>query len=56
MAYIINDDCVNCGACVAGCPVTCISEGDSKVVIDPDACVDCGACAAICPVGAPVPN
>ena len=53
-AYEINDDCVNCGACVPGCPVSAITEGDGKMVVDADLCVDCGACASVCPVGAPV--
>ncbi|MFV0520374.1 MAG: DUF362 domain-containing protein [Lachnospirales bacterium] len=53
MAYVINDDCINCGACAAECPVSCISEGDSIHVIDGDACISCGACAGVCPVGAP---
>ena len=22
MAYVINDDCISCGACAAGCPLT----------------------------------
>jgi len=55
MAYIINDDCISCGACEAECPCSCISEGDGKYVIDADACVECGACAGVCPVGAPNP-
>ena len=55
MAYIINDDCISCGACAAECPCQCISEGDSKYVIDADACVECGACAGVCPVAAPNP-
>lgn len=53
MAYIINDDCISCGACAAECPVEAISEGDSKFEIDADACISCGACAGACPVGAP---
>ena len=53
-AYVINDDCISCGACEAECPVSAISEGDGKYVIDADACLDCGACAGACPVGAPV--
>lgn len=53
MAYIINDDCISCGACEAGCPVSAISAGDDKYVIDADTCIDCGACADNCPVGAP---
>jgi len=54
MAYIINDECINCGACVSECPTDCISEGDGKYVVDQDACVSCGACAGACPVDAPV--
>jgi ferredoxin len=53
MAYIINDSCISCGACVAECPTDAISEGDIYV-IDADKCIDCGACADVCPVDAPV--
>ena len=53
MAYKIADDGVSCGACAGECPVSAISEGDGKYVIDADACVECGACAGVCPVGAP---
>ena len=56
MAYIINDECINCGNCEAECPVSAISAGDSKYVIDDSLCVDCGACAGVCPVGAPEAN
>lgn len=52
MAYKISDDCINCGACAANCPVEAISEGDEHFVIDADTCIDCGACAAGCPVEA----
>lgn len=53
MAYVISDECISCGACEADCPVSTISEGDGKYVIDADTCIDCGACAGTCPVGAP---
>ena len=56
MAYVINDDCINCGACAAGCPVEAISEGDGKYVINADECLECGACAGVCPVDAPKPE
>ena len=49
MAYLINEECVNCGACIAACPVDAITEGESIHVID------CGACASVCPVAAPNP-
>ena len=55
MAYLINDECLSCGACEAECPVSAISEGDGKYVIDADKCIECGACANVCPVGAPNP-
>ena len=53
MAYVINDDCIKCGACEAECPVGAISEGETKYEINPDLCISCGACNAGCPVGAP---
>ncbi len=55
MAYVINDECISCGACESECPVSAISQGDDKYVIDADLCTDCGACAAVCPVGSPNP-
>lgn len=53
MAYKINDNCISCGACAASCPVECISQGDTKFVIDPEKCISCGTCATVCPVSAP---
>ena len=50
MAYKISDDCIACGTCAGVCPVSAISEGDGKYVIDADACLDCGTCAGECPV------
>ncbi len=34
MAYVISDECISCGACEAECPVSAISAGDGKYVID----------------------
>jgi len=56
LAYIINDDCINCGACEPECPVNCISAGETKFIIDGAICIDCGACADVCPVDAPKPE
>ena len=54
MAYKITDACISCGACEAECPVSCISAGNDKYVINPEECIECGACANVCPVDAPV--
>lgn len=54
MAYVIQDSCISCGACEPECPVSVISAGDDKYVIDADGCIECGACANVCPVDAPV--
>ncbi len=53
MAYRINDNCISCGACSAECPVSCISQGEGKYVIDESICISCGTCAGVCPVNAP---
>ena len=55
MAYVINDDCIACGACAPECPSVAISEGDPIYVIDADKCIDCGACADVCPTDSPNP-
>ena len=52
MAYVITDACVSCGACADACPLSAISEGEGKYVIDADVCVSCGACADQCPTEA----
>ena len=56
MTYIINDDCISCGACESECPVGAIESGSAKYIIDPKKCVDCGACHGVCPVAAPNPD
>lgn len=52
MAYVINNNCVSCGACENQCPVNAISTGDGKFEIDAATCIDCGSCAGQCPTGA----
>ncbi|MGN1042559.1 MAG: DUF362 domain-containing protein [Christensenellales bacterium] len=49
MAYVISDNCINCGTCEGECPVNAISAGDEKYVIDPEVCISCGTCASVCP-------
>lgn len=52
MPYVVSDECILCGACVAGCANGAIREGDTKSVIDPNLCIECGTCADNCPSGA----
>ncbi|MGN1343045.1 MAG: DUF362 domain-containing protein [Traorella sp.] len=51
MPVTINENCIACGACVAGCPVGALTLGD-KASCDESICIDCGACVATCPVEA----
>ncbi len=56
MAFLINDDCLNCGACESVCPNDAISVGDDIYIIDPNSCTECvdseeePRCQYVCPV------
>ena len=53
MAYtIINEECINCGACEPVCQAEAITEKDEKRVINPEKCTSCGVCTDECPVDA----
>ena len=62
MAYLINDDCISCGACEAECPNSAISEGETIYIIAPEKCTECvgsydsSRCAEVCPVDACLPD
>ena len=62
MAFMINDECISCGACEAECPTNAISEGEEQFVIDVEKCVQCmdffdeEQCATVCPTDACVEN
>jgi ferredoxin len=49
MPYVVSSDCILCGACVSGCEVKAISEGETRCQIDPDICIECSVCEANCP-------
>ena len=61
MALQINEECISCDVCVAGCPNEAITEGDPSFVIDPAKCTECKGhydtpqCQDVCPVDAIVP-
>ena len=54
MPYVIAEPCndVKDKACVEACPVDCIYEVGSQLMINPEECIDCGACVDPCPVQA----
>jgi ferredoxin len=52
MPYIITDECIQCGACVVGCPSGAIEEGETKSLILVELCIECGTCEQNCPTGA----
>lgn len=64
MAYVINKDCIACGACEVECPTECITmtgencygNHDHKAMVDGNRCIECGACYNVCPVDAPNPE
>ena len=62
MAYKINSDCSNCGACEPECPNQAISQGNDVYVINPDLCTECvghhasAQCAGVCPTDSCVPD
>lgn len=52
---VLEDNCVNCHACIAVCPIKLCNDGSGDVVkISDDACIGCGECIRACTHGARV--
>jgi ferredoxin len=49
MPYVVTSDCIQCGACVAGCESNAITDGDTQSNIDVTICIECGTCKLNCP-------
>jgi iron only hydrogenase large subunit-like protein len=46
---IDEEKCVNCYACITGCPVKyCMDGSKEKVTINSDLCIGCGNCIIVC--------
>ncbi len=54
--YIVAEECISCGDCLAVCPTGAISEGKIVFQIDPDVCTECAddfdepQCVEICEI------
>jgi len=47
--HIDEDKCINCYACITGCPVKyCMDGSGDKLTINPDLCIGCGNCILVC--------
>lgn len=62
MALLINEDCINCGACEPECPNSAITAGDEIYIVEPGKCTECvghfarSQCIEVCPVDCIVPD
>ena len=62
MPFMINDGCINCGACEPVCPNGGIRKGKSAYIIDQDACTECVGffnkqqCVVVCPMDSCILN
>ncbi len=60
MAYIITEECLECGACELECKNDAITSEGHEYVIDPDKCTECVGqfelpkCVEVCPVDCPI--
>ena len=52
MPYVVTTECIQCGACAAGCESNAIHEEPTQSVIDVAICIECGSCHTNCPVSA----
>ena len=51
IAYVVDDSCTACGACLLTCPEHAFVVG-VPLQVRADRCTDCGECIEICPADA----
>lgn len=47
--FEVSDKCINCGACIKGCPVNALKIDDNKIVREGKKCILCLKCINCCP-------
>jgi len=52
LAYIHQNECIQCGKCADICRFDAIPIIDEKYIVDPLSCEGCGYCARVCPTKA----
>jgi MinD superfamily P-loop ATPase len=52
LAYINQNDCIQCGECAGVCRFNAIPVIEGKYTVDPVNCEGCGYCARVCPANA----
>jgi len=52
VAKIDEENCLNCGLCLATCPFDAIERGSGKPAVNYDKCMGCGLCVTKCGPGA----
>ncbi|MCD8054251.1 MAG: 4Fe-4S binding protein [Lachnospiraceae bacterium] len=54
-AYIRQEKCIGCGACISVCPAHAIRmKAGWKSEVNAEKCIGCGTCAMICHRSAPI--
>jgi heterodisulfide reductase subunit A-like polyferredoxin len=51
-AFINNDLCSGCEACLDRCFFDALSMKDDLAAVDPEKCLGCGVCTVVCPTEA----
>ncbi len=51
-AFVNENVCVSCGACLGACMINAISTPNGcYAVVNKEMCVGCGRCSKVCPTG-----
>jgi len=49
-AFVREEECISCSACVSVCPVSVIEMNDDAKAFVNEGCIECSDCINTCPV------